>query len=471
MSENLPNPSQLALDRLCETRRLKFEAYEKESALLGTVKGADEVALNRRLSNLEAEIEQLDRQIEQMEHNLNAAQVEQLIDHLRDCFTENPQVIKKAFINSLPQNAWCCRKNYDSIRGLVTDLATVGKYETLPYSSLVCFVGCLLLDANVDIPLLRDWLVDELHSNSSGETSKDVNDVLSWAQSHQAHQQDSESCLLVQVSYVAQASSQEGQRQYRLQGWYIDDIEAYRKDYGTALRIDLPNESTHSFLTFEAAQLENRLQALIAALPEESDLPKSLQIFLPSELMGVPVDTWCSEEDGDEGSTFSLDHEGQVYIRCEGRLTDRKLRRSDWEQRWQTLQDSDQPPTEHFVALDGQNATAMERKIKREKQKIGLTLPSSQSQSATALAASNSIFKRLSKLPIPVVMWLREPHQTLDCQVCLSELLDCAYMREIPDRVVDKRLADDLDHLGQHLSFVWDDPSLLPPGYQRPKSA
>lgn len=68
---NIPSrPSSLKLARLQDTRRIKFEDYERESALLGTMKGGDDNSLNRRLSNLEDEIEQLDQQISAIERGL-----------------------------------------------------------------------------------------------------------------------------------------------------------------------------------------------------------------------------------------------------------------------------------------------------------------------------------------------------------------------------------------------------------------
>lgn len=72
-------------------------------------------------------------------------------------------------------------------------------------------------------------------------------------------------------------------------------------------------------------------------------------------------------------------------------------------------------------------------------------------------------------LSVPVALWPRncEIRDRIDNAIHLQEILD-GELGRLPERIRDKRLdaLEDEEHLGRHLTLIWDDPNVLPPTVQ-----
>lgn len=310
---------------------------------------------------------------------------------------------------------------------------------------------------------LREWLAVEIAPLSELE-SDDVDRCLAVAGDYPARSGGAISCLLIRVTYDAQKSTQANQRRYRIQGWYIENIEDYRCHYGEATNVYLPGDSPDSPFTFLSDGLETHVRELIdGCLDRGWEWPESLHVFLPPELMGQPIDSW-SDRSPEHGSTLTLgtEHQNGVFIRCDDRLTNRRLRRSDWEKRWCFLQQQcSETNNRFFLSMDESSCNAIERQLRDRKKRIfGLLL------TCTPHRPASSFFNLLSRSPIPAALWLRQELAGRACEEVLNGLLDAGRLEDIPETIFEKRL-DANDPIGQHVSLVWDDPHLLPPDFQR----
>ncbi|MEO1592202.1 MAG: hypothetical protein AAFU71_13035 [Cyanobacteria bacterium J06632_22] len=448
------DPRRLKLERLQEQHCDVKAAYDRERSQLKGQVGAAETQIEQKLEPLVERLTELAQQISDVEKSLEDCRLSDLADCLETAFENDPETIKQIFRQALPQGAlWCKNQNPASAKELVTILSKITLVEQPPYPPLLVFAGYLLLAQALSIPGLQDWLQESVEPIQGGR----VDDLLNTLSTQQQTQQPS-SCLLVRVRPVAQSDSPS----YRLTGLYIEDVEAYQDSHATGSPYSLPNDTEEKPVTFTKAQFDTKLRALIEiVLDDDRDLPDALHLFLPPELMHQPIDQWISAPDIDAERTFALEHEGQIYLRCEGRLGNRRVQKK-WKDRWGLHNQGQVNPTRAFLPADEQNLTAAEAQFKRSRETFGLKLTCPPKRLEGAITGK-SIFKWLANVPIPAVLWLRQPHPTASCEDCLNEVLNCEQLEDIPGKVADRRLLVEPDHLGQHVSILWDNPYLTPP--------
>ncbi|MEM9264680.1 MAG: hypothetical protein AAGA46_04075, partial [Cyanobacteria bacterium P01_F01_bin.13] len=116
-----------------------------------------------------------------------------------------------------------------------------------------------------------------------------------------------------------------------------------------------------------------------------------------------------------------------------------------------------------FVAGSGDCSQGMLKGQWQTNQKLGLKLSNVLTQKQY-----DEVFSTLIELGIPVALWLRcdQFANGLECGCELDGLLNCE-PQKLPELVRDMRskatsLPPDA-HIGHHLSFLWEDPTLIPP--------
>ncbi|EKU96830.1 hypothetical protein Lepto7375DRAFT_0745 [Leptolyngbya sp. PCC 7375] len=451
-------------------------AYAREKNKLGGTSGAAEYEIEKTLDRYETRIGELDNEIMLCRRQLQMENVSSLILCLKSSYAEaeERQTINQVFYQSLPPNSPGRSESIpNDISIIIKTLANSIQDSHAPYKPLVMFVGGLLQKNNLFIPGLREWLTDALTKQTDVDAiDSALDECLAQIQSYIAQRQIAKSCLLIRVTNSAQGSTQENQREYTIRGWYIEDIQQYRLNFGSASDVYLPGDTPDAPLTFETNEIEAKIRDLIDACFEKGwNAPDSLQLFFPSELMDLPVDTWCSDPDEDFEGTLGIDYSDGVLIRCNDRLSDKKVDRRLWKQRWQLLEKcSNYQSSKLFSSSIGTNIAALKRQIRKEQDKVfGLKLIPAISVFCQDGTAKKQIFRFLSKSYVPATVWLRQEPASVTCDELLNELLSSCCLKELPEKVYDRRL--DLDHVGQHLSLMWDDPYLLPPDFQQPQSA
>ena len=282
------------------------------------------------------------------------------------------------------------------------------------------------------------------------------------------------SCLLVRVAESGQRSAQANQKQYTMQGWYISDVLAYKQTFDTAANIYLPNDSPDQPQMFAAVELEEKLRSLIDVSLDHSDgPPESLQIFLPPELMNQPIERWSSRSPAEESMlTLSCEHREGVFIRCDQRLTERRLRWADWAERWRLLeQQSNESTSDLLLPTDETKCSMVERQLMNVKKRVfGLKLICLPQSLEKGTVKRNSFFSLLSRSAVPAALWLRQQSPESECESLIDDVVSADPLSAIPNNVYDRRQTDD-DFAGQHLSLMWEDPHLLPPEFRRKPAA
>ena len=384
----------------------------------------------------------------------------------------------RAYRQSLPANHALLQQLPQTLIGIVNTLQSVSSAEDGYYAPLLLFVGSLCLDdtlkAQEDFPAaaVRDWLEATLASvNGLADEEKSVNYLLNWL-SQKQQGQDGDSCFLVRIAPNAQETATANQQRYTIRGWYISDISAYRQSAGGALpetkELYLLGDSLDKPLTFPKGELEIQLREIIKVYEETEtdDLPQSLQIFLPPELMNLPVDSWQSDLEGLFGDTFGITYGQGFYIRCGSRLSNRKVRRGVWQERWDLIkQHQIDDSRDCFLAGDDESLVALNRKIRGETKKFGVKYTCVPKSPDPSGKMQKHFFHLLSGSTLPGALWLRQLPEGSSCEEAIDELLKSACLAEMYRSVQTRRTKED-DHLGKHLSLVWDDPYLLPPDFQ-----
>ena len=453
----------LTLQRLEDQLRRRQEAYEREKVLLGGRKGADEYLLEESLKSYEDDIGRLAGEIDQLRQRLQGENLISLSNCLTNIYAESKQLVDSIFYQCLPSNSWIRSKSVpDDIKVLVNRLDKCSHSATeAPHEPLIVFVGRLLLRDDLHIPGLQEWLANQLATLPETLTT---NDCLDQIATYQQERQDVSSCFLVRVSEVVQASAQGNHRVYSVRGWYIANIEQYRLNLGSVAEVYLPKDSADNPLTFKADEIEATVRKLITSDSDKfSELPDSLHIFLPSELMDLPVDSWHTLSEVDPEETLNMIYDGMMFLRSDDRLSNKRVDRSKWERRWDLMQQRNESSNKFFLPSECTDISALNKQLrKKQNQKMfGVKLTTVPNPVGTS---KNHIFTLLSRSTMPSAVWLRQAPSEVSCEDCLNELLDSCSLQEIPETVFDSRL--DEDHVGQCLSLMWDDPHLLPPDFQ-----
>ena len=470
------DPRQRKIDRLkAQLKRLQ-DQYDAESALLGEKDGALEQQREQTVERLEAEIEVVQKQISAAKQKLISRHIDALVDCLEDFWETHQQTFKQIYLQLLPSGHYLRTQGLPkTLLEMVNTISTkITSDSSDLYTPLVNFAGQLMLADNLYIPGLRDWLIAELERQCNSSDMGDIDYCLRTIVEQHLPTEQTYSCLLVRVTESGQKSAQASQKQYAMQGWYISDVCSYKQTFAAAANIYLPNDSPDQPQTFAGPDLEEKLRSLIDVSLDHSDgLPESLQIFLPPELMNQPIDCWSSRPPAEESPlTLSCEHREGVFIRCDQRLTERRLRWADWAERWRFLeQQADQPTCDLLLSTDEAGCPKVERQLMNIKKRVfGLKLTCSPQPPEKDSVKRNSFFSLLSRSAVPAGLWLRQQSSESGCEALIDDVIIADPLSEIPSNVYDRRLADD-DFAGQHLALMWEDPHLLPPEFQRKPAA
>ncbi|MFK8186505.1 MAG: hypothetical protein AB8B99_24265 [Phormidesmis sp.] len=471
------DPLQRKIERLKTKFKRIEEQYIAETELLGEQDGAIEQQRVQTAERLEAEMNKIQKELNAAEKKLENRHIDALVDCLEDFWEPHQQTFEKIYLKLLPSG------HYLRVQGLPhTLLAMVNAISTKitsdasdVYTPLIHFVGQLMTTENLCIPGLQDWLVAELARQCDSSThAGDVNQCLQvMAELHTSAEQRC-SCLLVRVTESGQQSAQSNQKQYTMQGWYISDVVAYRQTFDSVVNIHLPNDSPDKPQAFVAAALEENLRSLIDVSLDHSDgVPESLQIFLPPELMNEPIECWSSRPPAEESMlTLSCEHREGVFIRCDKRLTERRLRWMDWAERWRLLeQQAHEPTSDLLLSTDESGCPRVERQLMNMKKRVfGLKLTCLPQQPEKGTVKRNSFFSLLSQSAVPAALWVRQHSSEMGCEALIDDVVSADPLSEIPINVYTRRQLDD-DFAGQHLALMWEDPHLLPPEFRHKPAA
>lgn len=255
---------------------------------------------------------------------------------------------------------------------------------------------------------------------------------------------------------------------------FIQDANQYGVRTGKGSeRLEAPGKAP--FL--EKVTLDDLPRLVRACLDEALDkLPKSLMLHLILPLAWLPeaCDRWTFMNR--EQFSFlpsTLDRIGTRFccvIRISERLNPELLKRfrEPWQGKWKSLLSITSSDICHaFVLGDG---LAIEPDLVTQ-----LNQPTSVGLKASMVYEDSQypkVFGALIATGTPAAVWLR--HDQFAKEICavadLDTLLTCK-IATLPEKVKEVRSkalgCEENEHIGHHLSFLWEDPALIPPGTQK----
>lgn len=217
-------------------------------------------------------------------------------------------------------------------------------------------------------------------------------------------------------------------------------------------------------------QLLDRAEERLSAEPLEVEVRElTLEVFLPCEHLLEAIDQWQIESE--PGTKMGRRY--QVVMRAHDRLIQprwSRLLKQSWQRMQKELRPESQPQTrekrfEHLACLE-----------ECRWEKLELTLAKSFGLKLTCVPSRKDctqVFATLFKSGAPIAFWTRcNQIENLDLSTEMDRFLSIHLLKnraELLEQIRQERenaYAADVDHLGNHLAILWDDPSRVPLEYQ-----
>jgi hypothetical protein len=188
-----------------------------------------------------------------------------------------------------------------------------------------------------------------------------------------------------------------------------------------------------------------------------------LEFVLPFELINLPVDWWPRDTSEVPGVPLALDY--PVVVRSLDRLV-----HSDWHRRWRNRWNQlmlDEPASRSvFMSTDQHHGpTAVLEARLSDERCVALVL--SEPPAADRSQGHREVRAALHS-GLPVVIWHRKESSTQEFRHALESLL-AGGLQQFPERLVELRRQaaacnpeGQEQHLGRHLTVLWDDPDRKP---------
>jgi len=368
----------------------------------------------------------------------------------------------------------CCPQSWNTPESLADKLASLQdvKRGESPFEALDRFVGLLSLpDLTPDADIrerFRGWLQQRV-----GDIQPLLDEVQHLWNQHQAAQAtDAPSHLLI---YVKDESTDARS----VSALFVRDASQYTISSGMGGEpVQAPGQDPfHEKVTL--ATLPALVQACVSEVLDKSPRQLMLHLILPFTwlhqardcdrwpLMDRSSNVLALLDDGDEiriGERFC----------CAVRITERlnpeilKLFREPWQDKWKQLESlkSGEICTA-FVLGDGIAPGPELRAKLNPPTRVGLKLSTVYEEEGQY----PKLFTTLIATGTPAALWIRSDQfaNTVSATTELDGLLNCR-ISMLPEAIKQCRsaaLAEAEDaHIGHHLSFLWDDPNLVPPSTQ-----
>lgn len=325
-------------------------------------------------------------------------------------------------------------------------------------SAIIQFIACLALpEAQLPDLLrsrLRQWLADRISQvDALLEAVKPF-----FLEKVQVAQQVLDSRLLFWVRDISNTEN------YSVQAFLVRDRQQYNLEQASGI------EQLTALGKFKEALPQDQLSpAFFACLAEVREKKVNLtgltiELFLPLKLLNQAVEWW--EEDNDDNfcrpDPICVSHKINVRASDRFRKSVYSRQKDFWRQKWQCYQSRCQQSAVACLALcDDQTREAAIRQTS-SRDIVGIRLskaPASLDQRTSWLGVWFS-----SSAPV-VAIWPRQELSRGNVATELETLLNSC-LAELPERVKKTRIAA-LDqeqdaHLGHHLTFLLEDPDLIP---------
>jgi hypothetical protein len=186
--------------------------------------------------------------------------------------------------------------------------------------------------------------------------------------------------------------------------------------------------------------------------------PIALEFILPRELVHLPVDRWILSAEG--GIVRRLGARYQVSLRCLERMRKRSWQRP-WRARWRAVRDH---TGGSYVCRRGQEGHLDELQAAlADREDIAVVMLDHHIEPSAELG--HDALTVALREGVPVMLWCREPFRGHTFAAVAAELVTGGGLQQIRESVRTMRgrahRTDSAEHLGAHVSLMWDDPERL----------
>ena len=439
-----------------------------------------EKKLEKRLNIIFGKIEHIKNEIQQEQNNLNNKLVRKKFEDMIAILQSNESLweqIQQAYQNTRSNWSTKVKDDVDNVQSIVNELNKISQ-GSLTYSALEEFIANLF-DEISDVFVsnaLTQWGQEYCQSGDWKSLYKQIQE------SQSKRLENAQPAIFITITRCEDTSQDDT---YYLKSWLIKDIETYQtKETGVhALLVDGSPDSAPSLLD----DLLQKIPCLLTCLIKEAiDLCKhcanepQIHVFLPIELMHLGVDVWSFDP-----TIECPEYLGENYLvlfHCTNRK-DRSLERQEkkwiklWSRQQALLQES---VLDVFVAGDDSDIDEL----------IDILVdvnPDSDDSKVVGLYVTDvpidikSLLDEVLYVGLPIAIWCRKDLLDNSHKTQVEELLKSSCLGDLPNKVKKKRSETrkrkntETNHIGYHLSLLWDDPNLhlhFPPkDYKTSKSA
>ncbi|MBR8839319.1 MAG: hypothetical protein DSM106950_36290 [Stigonema ocellatum SAG 48.90 = DSM 106950] len=355
------------------------------------------------------------------------------------------QVMKKAYVE-------CCPRNWgedwedespDTLEKILSNLGDMPQGNAHE-SPIVQFVARLSQNPNISEPTatqLKEWVQQNAKNFSQLLTEISDDEVTT------KEQQDSIPTYLI---ILIKPSQQNQNKHYSVAAWFISDGRKDKFDFRTGQgynSLDIQEQEE----IFQLKQIPTLVQNFLTQAANKYMMdwcePPIIMFFLPFKLLNEPIDSWKIEK-------IPLGIQYHVVIRSCGRLKG-YLFRNIWIQKWQALQHRmDSLDEKNLIFGDGDWKSLLNKLDQPKVVGVKLLKP-----------PSKDIINVLEKTATPVAIWFRKSLKEINLQEQFETLVKGG-MGALPKIIKEKRSEafsiDKEQHIGHHISLLWEDPYLLP---------
>jgi len=364
----------------------------------------------------------------------------------------------------------CCPQGWEMPESLAGKLASLQEVKRgdRPFEAIDQFVGLLSLpDLTPDNSLrekLQGWVKPRV-----GDVQSLLDEAQRLLNQHQATQDtDAPSHLLI---YVKDESTETRS----VSALFVRDASQYTISSGKGGEpVQAPGQDPF-YEKVTQATLPALVQACVSEVLDKSPQRLMLHLILPLAWLHQACDRWPLTNCSSSGVLALLDDEIRIGERfcCAVRITERlnpdifKMFREPWQDKWkllESLKSSDLCTA--FVLGDGVTPGPELRAKLSPTTSVGLKLSTVYDESQYP-----KLFATLIATGTPAALWLRSDQfaDTVAAATDLDGLLTCK-ISTLPEAIKqcrsDALAAAEDAHIGHHLSFLLDDPNLVPPSTQ-----
>lgn len=243
---------------------------------------------------------------------------------------------------------------------------------------------------------------------------------------------------------------------FTVEAWLLDS------QYASLLQLYAGNEHQQKSLQDVGVLLDFLLAESRRYLGREAMEQLIVEFSLPFSMIGCNVDHWIVKVNQYTSVHVGIEH--RVFVRSYDRAHNRDLWDS-WKSMWQRyqayLQGSSVSPFLICPLEEDEIQASFYAKLKRH---MFVCI-------ALTAAPPEIIFQTMIGFGIPIALWTRQPTNQINyVKERFASLLSGCKLSDLPDLVWHQRMeafdTRDNQHLGQHLTLLWDDPYRLPPDIQ-----